>query len=128
MSDRQETAHKKNNKTLINSQENLMNILDLNHIEAVDGNEVIGGYKFPSFGADVKFGQDVGINIEERIKKDIDVKSDIDVNDNTAIVDGQSTASGNVTFTEVIGLTDTTPGSSASKVVGISFSGGKGKK
>lgn len=102
-----------------------MNILDLNHIEAVEGAEVIGGRYGRGFGSRSNFNQGVNINVNERIKKNIDVASSIKVDrgTNTALVDGQSTASGKTTFTEVIGLTDTTPGSSISKVVGISFTG-----
>ncbi len=99
-----------------------MNILDLNHIEAVEGTEIVGGYGYNSYGKNTYFDQNVDIDINEKIKKNIDVKSRFNVANNTALVDGQSTASGDVTFTEVIGLTDTTPGSSISKVVGISYS------
>ncbi len=81
-----------------------MNILDLNHIEAVEGNEVVGGYsKY------VDFDKDVNINVNERINIKKKIKSKVKVKGNFAFAEGDADAYGKDTVAEAITYTITDP-------------------
>jgi len=101
-----------------------MNIVDLNHIEAVEGTEVVGGtFVFPKpFGSSANFSQTVFTNIDQNNDLDSDVVSVGKAVNNVALGDSQSTATGDDTFTSSTVFTDTTVNTSASKAVGTSVS------
>ncbi|MGD1910484.1 MAG: hypothetical protein ACFB2X_06420 [Rivularia sp. (in: cyanobacteria)] len=98
-----------------------MNIFDLNHIEAVEGNEIVGGSGWSYNGGVFKIDQDVDIDFKEKIKKDIDVASKFDVSGNTAITDGKAEAIGDVTFTNLFGSSLTGPYGSQSQLVSVAY-------
>ncbi|WP_035139547.1 hypothetical protein [Fischerella sp. PCC 9605] len=79
-----------------------MIISDLNHIEAVEAGQVVGGsyYYYPTY-----FQKDV-------VK--LDVKTDIDLDDNSAVANADSVAYGDKTFTKTDTFTFASDYSSAS--------------
>ena len=93
-----------------------MNILDLNHIEAVEGNEVVGGsYYYGNnidFSSDVYKTQYVNRDIFVKIKKDF--KTDLDLDGWVAEAEAVSNASGPKTFSNSFTGTQTFPGGSSS--------------
>lgn len=79
-----------------------MNILDLNHIEAVEGNEVLGGgYK------SVYFNKDVNIDFDEKVDIKKNIKSRVDIKGNFAFAEADSDAYGKDTVAEAITYTVT---------------------
>lgn len=80
-----------------------MNILDLNHLEAVEGNDVVGGYGYKNIG----FYKDVDINIKENLKAKKKVKSKVDAKGNLAFAEGDADAYGHNTVAEAITYTVT---------------------
>ena len=102
-----------------------MNILDLNHIEAVEGNEVVGGGFFffpPTLGSSTKFNQTVFTTLDQFNIQTSDVLGIGVAVGNSATADAQATALGNDSFTSGTTFTATTSGSSASKAVSNSVS------
>ena len=88
-----------------------MNIFDLNHIEAVEGNEAVGGgysYNNIDFKSDVYKDRDEYLNIIANIKKN--VKIDVDVNGWVAEGQAVSTAKGPNALATQFTATDAAPG------------------
>lgn len=84
-----------------------MKIFDLNHLETVEGTDVIGGgrYKGGSYG--VRINKNVRIKFDEDFNVDKNINSDADISDNVAIIEGDAEAYGKSTLTEVFGFTTT---------------------
>lgn len=79
-----------------------MNIFDLNHIEAVEGTEVVGGgYK------SVYFDKNVNIKFDEKIDIKKNIKSKVDVKGNFAFAEADADAYGKDTVAEAITYTVT---------------------
>jgi hypothetical protein len=92
-----------------NSRRSKMIISDLNHIQSVEGSELVGGT-----------GTTIGFNLNDRK----DIVSRVDISGNTAVVDGLAQAFGDDTVAQVINRTVTTPGASVASGISISATGG----
>ncbi|NJO31305.1 MAG: hypothetical protein HC874_29970 [Richelia sp. SL_2_1] len=85
-----------------------MNIFDLNHIEAVEGTEVLGGsYRGSKGNFNVKINKNVKIKFDEDLDINKDVKSDVDLDDNFAFAEGDAEAFGKSTIAEAFTFTKT---------------------
>ena len=90
-----------------------MNILDLNHIEAVEGNEVVGGYYY-GYGKDFDFDKRVRTDVKNRLDVVKNVFSKAVVKGNLADAEALADAKGKDSFTETLTVTYVDPYSSQS--------------
>lgn len=98
-------------KLLKNSQENLMKISDLNHIEAVEGTEVVGGTGGQGTSGKFDVNQNINLKFNEEVVKKFDIKfSNDDIDGNGSFADAKAYAGGKNSFTNLFTYTETEEG------------------
>ena len=87
-----------------------MKIFDLEHIEAVEGNEVVGGTG--NHGSSGKFdvGQNIDLNFNENVNKNINVKFNREIEGNGSFADAKAYAGGKNSFTNLFTYSETEEG------------------
>ncbi|WP_414586314.1 hypothetical protein [Scytonema sp. PCC 10023] len=84
-----------------------MIISDLNHLEVVEGADVVGGYNYRKND----FQVDVNIDKNIDIKEDVDIlkkfKAKVDVKGNSAIAESKADAFGDDTIAQIFTFTET---------------------
>lgn len=102
-----------------------MNIFDLNHLEAVEGTDVVGGRYYGGYRSNTfrtYIDKDVDIDIDENVDIDKDVNSKVKLKGNLALAEGDAQAKGFNTLAESFTFTYTDPYNSAASSTSVSAS------